>query len=101
MKKTVFICFIFVLLFNINYKINAQTMNSDVDLNVGYTRLICFYSNSPTNSIQDFIWTSSNENVVTVSEFGTILAVGEGEAYIYGVYKYNDNFIAQMYVYVN
>lgn len=73
----------------------------DVDLNVGYTRLICFYSNSPTNSIQDFIWTSSNENVVTVSEFGTIFAVGEGEAYIYGVYKYNDNFIAQIYVYVN
>lgn len=73
----------------------------DNELHIGYTRLICFSGDSPTTSIQDFIWHSSNEDVVTVSEFGTILAIGEGEAYIYGTYKYNSNFVAELYVYVN
>ena len=60
-----------------------------------------FSGDSPTTSVQDFIWYSSNEAVVTVSEFGTILAIGEGKAYIYETYKYNSNFVAELYVYVN
>lgn len=57
----------------------------DNELHIGYTRLICFSGDSPTTSVQDFIWYSSNEDVVTVREFGTILDIGEGEAYIWNI----------------
>ena len=40
----------------------------DNELHIGYIRLICFSGDSPTTSVQDFIWYSSNEDVVTVSK---------------------------------
>lgn len=63
----------------------------------GFTRLICFEKNHPTDSIQDFIWTSSDNSIATVSSYGTILAKDKkGTVTITGVYKYNPNFIATM-----
>lgn len=63
-------------------------------IHVGYNRYICFESGNPSDSIQDFIWTSSNTNVAIVSSFGTITGVGIGECIIEGTYIYNTNFHA-------
>ena len=65
----------------------------------GYTRLICFESNSPTDSIQDFVWTSSDNDIATVSAYGTITAKNKtGVVTITGVYKYNSKFIATIII---
>lgn len=70
-------------------------------IHTGYTRYICFQSGNPTDSIQDFEWSSSNSEIATVSSFGTITA-GEktGTVTIVGVYKYNTNFVATLTVIV-
>lgn len=73
----------------------------DVLIHKGYTRLICFEANSPTDSIQDFVWTSSDEEIATVSAYGTITARNKsGVVTITGVYKYNNTFIATIIIYV-
>lgn len=67
----------------------------------GFTRLICFESNNPSDSIQDYIWTSSDSSIATVSSFGTITAMNKtGEVVITGVYKYNDNYVASITIQV-
>lgn len=63
-------------------------------IHVGYTRAICFLEGSPTNSIQDFVWSSSNSSIATVTSFGMINGVSSGTVIITGHYKYNSNFTA-------
>ncbi|MCM1260784.1 MAG: Ig-like domain-containing protein [Prevotella sp.] len=69
----------------------------EITIHSGFTRLICFKKNHPTDSIQDFIWTSSDDSIATVSSYGTILAKDKkGTVIIAGVYKYNSNFVAMI-----
>lgn len=63
--------------------------NPQVTIHSGYTRLICLGDDSPTTSIQDFIWTSIDPNIASVSSFGTITANKTGTVTITGTYKYN------------
>ncbi len=65
-------------------------------LHEGYTRFITFVKNNPTESYQDYIWTSSNPDVASVSIYGTITAISAGTTTITGVYKNNPNFVAEM-----
>ena len=66
---------------------------------MGYKWLICFEYNSPTDSIQDFVWTSSDNDIATVSAYGTITAKNKtGVVTITGVYKYNSKFIATIII---
>ena len=60
-----------------------------VTMHVDNTRLICLGDDSPSTSIQDFTWISSDTNKATVSAFGTITAKGVGIVVITGEYKYN------------
>lgn len=68
------------------------SFNPLVTMHISKTRLICLGSDSPTTSIQDFIWSSSDLNIASVSIFGTITSHRVGNVTIYGVYKYNNNF---------
>lgn len=68
-------------------------------IHVGYTRLICFDTSdsnhlSPSGSLQDYIWTSSDNSIATVSSFATITGKSVGTVVITGVYKYNPRFTA-------
>lgn len=69
-------------------------------MHVGYTRLISFENNSPTSSIQDFVWVSDNPLIVSVSTFGTLTANSKGSATITGVYKYNHNYVGYISIVV-
>lgn len=64
----------------------------EVTMHTQKTRLICLGEDSPTTSIQDFIWTTSDSSIATVSTFGTITAHKVGVVTITGVYKYNSNY---------
>lgn len=68
-------------------------VNPEVTIHRGYNRLICLGSDSPSASIQDFTWTSSNTNIATVSAYGTVGGVSSGTVVITGVYKYNQNYM--------
>lgn len=82
----------------------------DTTIHVGYTRLICFDGKtSPSDNIQDYVWSSSNDQVVTVSEYGTIKVISNPfspiceddiwkEVEITGIYKYNSNFVAKIII---
>lgn len=82
----------------------------DNTIHVGYTRLICFDENtSPSDNIQDYIWSSSNEEVVTVSQYGTVKVISNPfssicgdnvwqEVTITGIYKYNNRFVATLVI---
>lgn len=57
------------------------------DITLGFTRNVFLGSNSPSESRLDYIWTSSNENVATISAYGTILAIGYGKTIIQANYN--------------
>ena len=63
--------------------------NPEVTIHRNKTRLICLGDDSPSTSIQDFAWESSNSSIASVSSFGTITANITGEVIITGTYKYN------------
>lgn len=69
----------------------------DVTVHIGYTRLICLGDDSPTNMIQHFIWSTTNDDddtgEATVSQFGTITGKKAGYVTIKGVYKYNRKYV--------
>lgn len=66
--------------------------NENIEINVGYTRLICLGNDSPSNIIQNFDWTSSDSNVASVSIYGTVMGLSPGYTTIQGVYKYDNRF---------
>lgn len=58
----------------------------------GYTRLIYFTSEHPSVSRLDYYWYSSDENILSVSDFGTVLAHNVNNtktATIMAIYKYD------------
>ena len=63
--------------------------NPKVAMHVGKTRLICLGDDSPSTSIQDFVWKSSDSSLAAVSSYGTITAKKTGKITITGTYKYN------------
>lgn len=66
------------------------------DLEIGYTRLISLTSDSPCTIIQNYIWSSSNINIATVSSFGTITGISSGTVTITGIYRYNNRYISSI-----
>lgn len=65
--------------------------NSIVTIHKNKTRLICVGSDSPTTSVQDFNWSTSDSSIATVSAYGTIIAKSQlGTITITGIYKYNN-----------
>ncbi|MGI6710372.1 MAG: Ig-like domain-containing protein [Bacilli bacterium] len=68
--------------------------NPDVSIHVGKTRLICLGEDSPSSSIQDFTWNTSDASVASVSVYGTIIAnsASSNKVIITGIYKYNQYF---------
>ena len=74
-------------------------------MHVNYTRLLCFDNSdpnqlSPSPSLQDYYWISTDSSVITVSSYGTITAKGIGEAEIIGIFKNNYNIIATIEIQV-
>lgn len=66
--------------------------NPTVTIHTSRTRLICLGLDSPTSSIQDYTWTSSNDYYAQVSSFGTIFANHSGAVTISGINKYNSRY---------
>ena len=69
----------------------------DVEIHKGYTRYICLGSDSPSNIIQNFTWSIDRKDGetgnATVSQYGVIKGITEGDITIKGVYKYNPRYI--------
>lgn len=65
---------------------NAGSKNGKT-IGVTYTRSVFLDSNAPSSSRLDYNWTSSNEEVATISQYGTITALKKGETIITGVLK--------------
>lgn len=55
-------------------------------------------NDSPSSSIQDFIWVSNTPTIASVSAYGTITANRSGSVTITGTYKYNPNYIVEIYI---
>ena len=70
----------------------SVTYNPTVTIHTNKTRLICLGLDSPTSSIQDYIWSSSNNYYAQVSSFGTIFANNSGIVTISGINKYNSRY---------
>lgn len=68
----------------------------DTDLVPGYTRIAYLSGDSPSQSRLDYDWYSSNENILEVTKYGTILAKSVGSATITAVYKYNPTMIGNI-----
>lgn len=65
----------------------------------GYTRVLCFKETNEYPTIQDFIWSSSNNEIASVSIFGTVHAKNvteESTVLITGVNKYNNKVFARI-----
>lgn len=59
----------------------------DTELNVGYTRCLYLDGDAPSQSRLDYIFTSSDESIATVSAYGTVEAKGVGTVVITCTYK--------------
>lgn len=57
-------------------------LNNDNTITKGFTRCAYLGTNAPTLSRLDYEWKSSNDNIATVSSYGTILAINPGIAVI-------------------
>ncbi|MCL2521810.1 MAG: Ig-like domain-containing protein [Erysipelotrichales bacterium] len=64
----------------------------ETTMNVGLTRSISFDGVVPSPIIQNYLWTTSDPRVATVSQFGTVTAHNPGIVTIDVVYRYNMNF---------
>ena len=60
-------------------------------IQVGYTRCVFFSSDAPEQSRLKYNYTSSNESVATISEYGTIKAIAPGKTTIRAEYKEDSN----------
>ena len=63
---------------------NLKLKSKDITLR-NYGETADLYYNDGVLTRQDIVWTSSNENVITVSN-GIVTAVGKGTAYVYAEY---------------
>ena len=60
-------------------------------IQVGYTRCVFLSSDAPTSSRLSYNFSSSNEKVATISEYGTIKAIAPGKTTIRAEYKEDPN----------
>ncbi|MFA6662116.1 MAG: hypothetical protein WCS56_03670, partial [Bacilli bacterium] len=78
------------------------SFNPNVLMHKNYTRLICLGSDSPSSSIQNFIWSKDRQTGetgnITVSQYGTITAKTEGTITIKGIYKYNSKYVVTIVI---
>lgn len=78
--------------------------NPSVTIHRGYTRLICLGDDSPNSSVQDFTWTTyqeeGNTGMVTVSSYGTITGTQSGYVTVIGSYKFNPQYRVEILIYV-
>lgn len=61
--------------------------------------MLCFKEVNIYPSMKDFIWSSSNNDVATVSDYGTVFAKEvetETSAIITGISKYNSKVMARI-----
>lgn len=95
---------------NLNVEISKQLSNvftiygvsspsaSTICLTKGYQE-ICYLGSdapNPASRYDYYNWYSTNENVIVVSAYGTVTAVGVGEAKVQCVYKENPSIIATL-----
>ena len=98
---------------NCGSQINVEEAELNIDsrsyrqrtITEGFTRLVYFNSYAPSTSREDYYWYSSDEDVATVSKYGTVLALPI-DVYckyvkIMAVYKYDmsKTFIKEFIVY--
>jgi len=62
-------------------------------ISIGYTRSICIVSGGPTNIRQDYNWSSSNNSIATVDQYGIVHARSSGTVVITCINKYNSSYI--------
>lgn len=70
-------------------------------LTEGYTRCLFFENGAPSNSRLDYYWYSSNEDILDVSIYGTVLAYNvnmDMQVCINAVYKYDTSIVYQIYL---
>ena len=68
---------------------------------VGFTRCLFPHINAPTLLRENYYWFSDNEDIASVSGFGTVQAKRSGIVNIYCVYKYNFEYFGVITITVN
>jgi len=63
-------------------------------MHLGLTRMMSFTPGAlvPSSILQDYIWSSTNPIVASVSSFGTVMALNPGVTIITATYRHNQNF---------
>lgn len=80
--------------------LNNGTLGGTI-ITKGFTRLCYLGDDAPNKQSRlNYYWYSSNNNVVTISNYGTITAVGVGTATIQAVYKNDTSKIATLTIQV-
>lgn len=72
-------------------------------LTEGYTRCLFFENGAPSNSRLDYYWYSSDNEILDVSIYGTVLGYNvniDRQVCINAVYKYNTSIVYQIYLVV-
>lgn len=69
-------------------------------IQVGYTRCVFLSDDAPSSSRLDYKFTSSNEGVATISQYGTITAIAPGKTTIRAEYKANVNRWSEIEIHV-
>lgn len=87
------------LLYGSEVNINNGQLNSNV-ITVGFSRCLFLGDNAPSKLRENYYWFSTNQNIVEVSKFGTVLAKTIGNAYIYAVNKNDPSIIGLLQIFV-
>ena len=69
-------------------KLNGGSCESNI-ITTGFSRCMFLEQNDVSIIRQQYYWFSTNEEVITISEFGTALGKKAGYARVYAVYKYD------------
>lgn len=77
-----------------NNRLEAQKSYNSNIITIGFTRLI-YFNNSVTDAISrlDYYWYSSDDNIASVTNYGTVLGKSEGIVTILAVLKSNPRII--------
>lgn len=65
-------------------------------MSVGYTRCLYLGGDAPSQSRLDYVFTSSDESIATVSVYGTVVAKAPGTVVITCVYKKNPYLVSKV-----
>ncbi len=95
--KSIFFKYTFTILHDT--KTTPINVEFDMEVNRGTPTLIELPSEKvPYNFNQDYIWSSSNQSIATVSTYGTIISNTTGNVIITGKYKYNPRVVIKVNV---